>query len=115
MTFRFQAMYIKSSNIELCIDVVFINCVEFLVYIDRQVQYRSIIHITSNNEEECFKGLDQIIQKYNSAGFTITIIHAGNEFKLLMDKVKDDLDVTTNYANPGDHVLDIDINNRTSK
>ena len=32
-----------------------------------------------------------------------------------MDKVKDELDITTNYANPGDHGPDIVRNNRTFK
>ena len=32
-----------------------------------------------------------------------------------MYKVKDKLDVTMNYANPGDHITDIKLNNRTIK
>ena len=32
-----------------------------------------------------------------------------------MDNVKDDLDVTMNYANPGDHIPEIERNNRTVK
>ena len=78
-----------------------------MVYIDRQVKYRSIINITSKNEEAFFKGLDKILWKYNSAGFTITIIHADYEFKPLIDKVKDKLDVTMNYDNWVDHVPEI--------
>ena len=73
-------IYKNNSNIELCIDKVYINGVSFLAYIDRQVKYRSMIHITSQKEEEIFKGLDKILRNYNSAGFIITIIHADNEF-----------------------------------
>ena len=86
-----------------------------MVSIYRQVKYRSIIHITSQNEEEFFKGLDKILRKYNTAGFTITIIRAENEFRYLMDKVVYDLDVTMNYNNPGDQVPDIEKNNRIFK
>ena len=32
-----------------------------------------------------------------------------------MDNIKDDLDVTMNYANPGDHVTEIERSNRTVK
>ena len=32
-----------------------------------------------------------------------------------MDKVKDDMDITKNYDNLGDHVNEIEINNRTVK
>ena len=68
------------------------------------MQYRSLIRITSQNKEEIFKGLGKILQKYNSVGFTITMIHLDNEFKPLMDKVRDELDFNMNYTNPGDHV-----------
>ena len=67
-----------------------------MVFIDIQVKYRSVIHIKSQNEEEIFKGLDKILQKYNSSGFTITTIYAYNEFRPLTNKVKDDLEVTMN-------------------
>ena len=82
-------VYKNNSNIELCIDTIYISCVEFIVSIDRQVKYISIIHITSQNEEEFSKGLDKILRKYNSEGFKITIIHAENEFKPLMYKFKE--------------------------
>ena len=77
------------------------------------MKYRSIIHIKYQNEELFFKSLDKILQNYSSAGFEITIVCADNEFKLLTDKVKDDIEFTMNYTNPGYHVPDIDRNNRT--
>ena len=39
----------KNSKIELCIEVVYTNGVECLVFIDRKVKYKSIIHITTHN------------------------------------------------------------------
>ena len=45
-----------------------------------------------------------MIRKYNSSGSKITIIHAENKFKPLIDKVKDDLEIKMNSSNPGDHV-----------
>ena len=44
-------IYKNSSNIDLYIDVVYINRFSFLISIDSQVKHRSIIHITSQNEE----------------------------------------------------------------
>ena len=62
-------IYKNNSNVELCIDVVYINGVSFLVSIDRQVKYRSIFHIPSQNEEYFSKVLtkyfESIIQKYS--------------------------------------------------
>ena len=48
-------------------------------------------------------------------GSTIPIIHGDNEIKTLMDKVKYNMDVIMNYANPGDHVPEIVRNNITFK
>ena len=84
-----------------------------MVSIDKQLTYRSIIHISSQNKGEIFKGLDKILRKYNSEGFTIAITNVENLFKVSMDKVKEDLYVTMNYANMGDYVTDIEQNNRT--
>ena len=83
------------------------NDVPFLVYTDRKVKQRSIIHITSKNEEEFLKDLDKILWSYNLAVFTISLIHVDSEFKPVMDKDKGDMDVTMNYANPVDHIPDI--------
>ena len=77
-------IYKNNSKIELCIGVVCINGISILVYIDRQAKYISTIHITTQHKESFFKYPDKILHKYNSEGFTITIIHAENEFKPLM-------------------------------
>ena len=50
-----RKIYETNSNIALCIDVVYIIRVVFMVSIDRKVKYRSIIQITSQNEEAYFK------------------------------------------------------------
>ena len=84
-----------------------------MVSIDKQLTYRSIIHTTSQNKGEIFKGLDKILRKYNSEGFTIAITNVENLFKVSMDKVKEDLYVTMNDANMGDYGTDIEKNNRT--
>ena len=52
-----------------------------------------------------------ILQHYNSAGFVITTIHCDREYASMMDKVKDDLNVTMNYTNAGDHVPEAERNN----
>ena len=51
----------NNSNIQLCIDVVYITGKEFRLSIGKEVKYRSIIRITFQNEEEFFKGLDKIL------------------------------------------------------
>ena len=44
-------IYINNSNIELCIDAVYINGVVFMVFIKRQMKYIPIIHIIYHKEE----------------------------------------------------------------
>ena len=73
-----EEIYNKNSNLDLCIDVIYINRVAFLVSIDKQIKYRSIIHVKDQDTPEFFKSLDQILRLYNLAGFTITTIHADN-------------------------------------
>ena len=100
MTLKFQVRYTKKkSDLELCIDAVYINGVEFLVSIEIQVKFRWSIPITSDNEEEFFKGLDKIFCNYNSVRFSKTITNADND----------------TYTNPGDHVTGIEKNNRAVK
>ena len=106
-------IYKKKSKIELFIGAGYINGVAFLVYIDRKVKYRSIIHTTTHNEEGFFKFIDKILLGYNLAGFTITIINADNGFKTLMDNDEEELDITMSYTNPRDHVPEIEQNNIT--
>ena len=78
------------------------------------MKYSSIFHIIFHNEQG-FLCLDQILIKFNSIGFTITIIHSEKEFKPLIYKVEDLLDVTMNYSNPGEHVTEIYLNTRIVK
>ena len=72
MTFKFQARHTKNNlNIELCIEVVYINGIAFIVSIDIQVKYSSIIHIIYQNEEvfsNVLKNISvSIIQKDSSS------------------------------------------------
>ena len=53
-----------------------------------------------------------VLRLYNDAGYTISEIHADNEFRLLFETVADDLDVVMNYTNAGDHVPEAERNNR---
>ena len=59
MTSKFQGKYTRQSNIVLFIDLIYLNGVIFMVSIDRKVKRGSIIHITSQNEEEISKKLIQ--------------------------------------------------------
>ena len=72
MKLKFLVRYTKKFKNDLGIDVIYINVIVFLVSINKQGRYISIIHITTQNEEEFFKCLENVLKilcKYNSAGF----------------------------------------------
>ena len=65
--------------------------------------------------EDIYSGLDEILRHYNKGGYTITKIHADGEFESLLLRIKDDLDIDVNIANPDEHVGDVERLNRTIK
>jgi hypothetical protein len=59
--------------------------------------------------------MDKAFHVYNKGGFTITSVHCDQEFKHIMDKISDDLNVEMNYTTTGEHVPEAERNNRTLK
>ena len=110
-----KELIMKHHELELCMDTMFVNDVQMLTAIDRTIRFRSVVPVNSRAHTEYFRALDVILRHYNSAGFVITTIHCDLEYTSMMDKVKDDLNVTMNYTNAGDHVPEAERNNRTLK
>jgi hypothetical protein len=69
----------------------------------------------TKQHEEYYRALDEILRQYNNAGFVIKTIHCNGEYCGMMEKVKDNLDVTMNFTNAQDHVPEAERNNRTIK
>jgi hypothetical protein len=59
--------------------------------------------------------LDMVLRLYNSTGFHIKTIHCDGKFRVVMEKVKDNLGVQMNFTNALDHVPEVERNNRTIK
>jgi hypothetical protein len=94
-------------------DIMFTNGVSMLTGIDRSIRFRALIALDNRSESEIYQGIDSIFRLYNKAEFRITRIHCDQEFRGLMDKVSDDLDIEMNYATAGEHVPKAERNNRT--
>ena len=77
---------LKGMEMELAIDVLFINNEAFLHTVDRKIKCPNAVVLgtpakgRSYDKETLFQGLDQILRKYNRADVVITKIHADNEF-----------------------------------
>ena len=104
-----------NQQIELCIDIMYVNKIAFLTTIDRQIKYRAVVPLNNRTKEELYEGVDQITRLYNGAGFEISTIYMDGEFKSVMDQVKDDLGISMNYTNAQDHEPTTERNNRTLK
>ena len=110
-----EEIYMKNHKLQLCIDIVYINGMTFLVSIDKEIKFRSIVHLMKRIKGLLYEGLDKIIKVYNSAGFRIKVIHADNEFRSLLEDVQDNMDIHFNYTNADEHEPYIERNNRTIK
>jgi hypothetical protein len=105
----------QNREIDLCIDIMYVNECGFMTTINRTIRFRSALPIENRTHEEYYCVLDMVLRLYNSAGFHIKTIHCNGEFHAMMDKVKDDLGVCMNFTNALDHVQEAERNNRTIK
>ena len=105
----------RNKNIELAIDIMFINKETILTTIDRSITFKACVPLPSREDEDIFRGLDEILRHYNKGGYTITKIHADGEIESLLLRIKDDLDIEINVVNTDEHVGDIERLNRTIK
>ena len=81
--------------------------------IDKSIKFRSLVLIRGRESGHFYEALDHILRRYNSAGLQITKLNCDNEFKSIMDDVKDELGTDFNPSNPGDHCPEAERNNRT--
>lgn len=112
---------LSGKEMELAIDIVYINRECFLHSVDRTVKEPSCVALGSYTKGEAptretiYKALDVILRKYNRANVRIAVIHADNEFQsVIQDLIEsDDWDLDVNFSNPGKHVPDIERGNQT--
>jgi hypothetical protein len=105
----------QNCEIDLCIDIMYVNKCGFMTMIDQKIRFRSALPIENCTHEEYYRVLDMVLRLYNSAGFHIKTIHCDGEFCAMIDKVKYDLGVCMNFTNALDHVPEAERNNRTIK
>ena len=74
-----------------------------------------MIPITSRKHNDYYCALDILLRHYNKAGFRVKTIHCDGEYREMMEKVLDDLDVHMNFTNVHNHVPEAERNNQTIK
>ena len=99
----------------LCADILFINGLPFLSTISKKIKYRTIEWLPNRTPSAYRSAFDKVFRIYNKAGFTITYVHADQEFKPIFNDIQDDLGITLNSASAQEHVPEAERNNRTIK
>ena len=110
-----EEIYQLYQELELCMDIMFVNGMPMLTTVDRTIKFRGLVPLNNRKEKEIFRGLDVILRYYNQAGFRIVKLHCDNEFRNMLEKIQDDLGIKMNFTNAGDHVPEAERNNRTIK
>ena len=94
---------ISGTELDLAIDVLFINAKAFCHCIDRRIRYLNVIVLgtrakgQSYNKEILMEGLDICLRKYNRAGVTVNMIHADNEFKPALEILLEEWEIRVNF------------------
>ena len=110
---------LQISEVELAMDVLFINDQAFFHAKDRTIKFKGLVPLgtvgkkKSYSVKDLFEGLDKILRHYNKAAIRIAMIHADKEFKPRFEEVEDRWDIALNFSAPDEHVPDIERENRT--
>ena len=102
-------------ELDLHIDIVYINNTFGLTAIDSAIRYRHYIPLRSRNEVSLYDAIDKIFRVYNHADFVIKVISCDGEFRCVFDPVKDHMDIHMNYASRGEHDPKSERNNQHVK
>ena len=105
-------------RLELAIDVVYINDQSFLHSVDRRIKFKGISHLGTQQKDQNYtkeslcSGIENILRHYNKNDIYVTTIHTDNEFRSVMKMLEDKWEVHLNFCLPGEHVPDIEWQNR---
>ena len=93
-------------------DNFWITQCKFMGFIAKPIFYYDAYMLEDSTDKSFYKVIDKFLRKLNAAGCRVTMIRCDEEFKSLMDEVKDSLGVTMDYSNPGEHESTAEQNNR---
>ena len=98
-------------------DTMYDNGSGMLTINDRNIKFQRLVSMNTRQHYKYCRALNQILRYYNNAKSVITEIHCDGQYRGMMDKVKNDLDVKMKFANTqrSDHVPEADRNNQTIK
>ena len=77
-----EEIEMRNKELEMVIDILFIDRSIFLVTIDRSLKFRATVPLKDRNADEIYMGLDVILHHCNDEGYKITKIHCDKSLKV---------------------------------
>ena len=93
----------RNEEIDLCIDIAFINNFVALTGRDKQLKARHLHELANRTKSQMYSAIDKMFRDYNYAGFRVKTIFCDQEFKPVFEEVKDELGVDMEYTATGEH------------
>ena len=99
------------NNIELTIDVMFVNKIPFVVSLTRNICFGTSQFIKRRTGGNLLKSIRKVVHLYRARGFQLKSMYMDREFECLCDLLKDDSDIKAALLNTtlaDEHVLEIE-------
>ena len=112
-----KELKLKFENIELCIDIMYVQGLAFLVGVSKHIHLFTIKWIPDRKKLTLAEAIDESLRIYNKAGFLVTDVHCDTEFKCLEKEMSDDENhnIRMHWVPRNQHVPEIERAIRTMK
>jgi hypothetical protein len=84
----------------------------YVTTVSRNILYRTATPLVAATDEAYRSAIKEVIRYYNMGGFKIDTIYCGNEHRPLRSDLQDQYGISTNFANPQEHVPEAERNIR---
>ena len=99
------------KDVELCINAMFVNGMAFLTTVSWYIKYCTAQFVPNREPESYESALIDILNIFSHAGLPMWCILADQEFKPLLNCMRDTYKFEPNYANAQEHVPEAERNN----
>ena len=92
---------------------MYVNYMPMLTGIYRSLRYRTLVPLTIRVVKGLYQDIGIFFRNYKKFVVIINDINCDGEFKTLVDEVNDKLNITMKYISKGEHVPEVELNNRS--
>ena len=100
------------SNVTLCLDFFYMQCLPFVHAISRKIGYRQAVAVPDWDKEMMLSFVNKSIFEYTKRGFEVVDVHADKEFECLRESLGN---VSLEICGPDEHVPEVEHSIRTMK